>query len=429
MVVSSEIYYFIGVNFAYSLAFFIFVQSIFYNGDVLISLDLDTSLLVSIDEIAFYDKKRNLIQKMLLEVIQSFLIFAVNVRNKIDKIGRKKIFSYFIITIVVIIFTALIYNMFGVNTFLNLGLFQTFLLVCTRTCSYFSFFYIMKCFNYKEYRVLKGVFIILISVLCLGQFFSELMYFVYSYILINDIIMIYVLNLLIICIFMVIILIIKIDKIKIENETLQYLSIVNDKNVEYANNLSDQLFEMKTIRHNHQNDFTVLLHLIENNEYEKAEQYIEKNLENVNNLNKFVSSGNFVFDALINQKIVQYPHIKFKCNFSKLNQFKIDNVDFCCLLGNILNNAFEAAQSYVENNNLQGMVNLEVKSSDKFMMIKVNNSTNNIVDINNLKSNKINESLHGYGIKHIEQIVKKYKGIENRKIKDSVFNISIVLQQ
>ena len=426
--VDSELYNFL-VSTVLFLAFFGIMESKFYRKEVWTSLNLDTNLLVSIDEIAFNDNKSNIIQKLYLKVVQSILIVAVNVRNKINKIGRKKIFSYFIITNVVIIFTALICSKFGINAILSLVFLRNYLLASTKFCLCFSFFYTVKYFNHKQYKVLKTIIIILIVILCLNVFYSELMYFVYNYLLINDIITIYVLTLLIICIFMVIILIIKIDKIKIENETLQYLSIVNDKNVEYANNLSDQLFEMKTIRHNHQNDFTVLLHLIENNEYENAEQYIEKNLENVNNLNKFVSSGNFVFDALINQKIVQYPHIKFKCNFSKLNQFKIDNVDFCCLLGNILNNAFEASQSYVENNNLQGMVNLEVKSSDKFMMIKVNNSTNNIVDINNLKSNKINESLHGYGIKHIEQIVKKYKGIENRKIKDSVFNISIVLQQ
>ncbi|MDY5991666.1 MAG: ATP-binding protein [Oscillospiraceae bacterium] len=84
-----------------------------------------------------------------------------------------------------------------------------------------------------------------------------------------------------------------------------------------------------------------------------------------------------------------------------------ENSDLTTLLGNILDNAVEAARD-----SERRKIDLSLNKMNGFDILTCTNSSDNrpCVVGNNLKTTKKEADLHGLGIKSIKRIAKKYSG-------------------
>lgn len=130
---------------------------------------------------------------------------------------------------------------------------------------------------------------------------------------------------------------------------------------------------LERLRHDIKNHLLCLEGLLRDGKTEEAASYLQTLAQAAIPENR-ISTGNAFADVIINEKcaVAEKNGIRFSAEFSVPGQCRIDPVDFCCVLGNVLDNAIEAcghidpslpkwieAKSFVR----QAQLVLEVKNS------------------------------------------------------------------
>lgn len=171
--------------------------------------------------------------------------------------------------------------------------------------------------------------------------------------------------------------------------------------------------EIRSIKHDIKNHLSIIKHLENKGD---INQYINKVLPVIDNLDvlQVQLTGNVYLDAILYSKMNEFPNISLKWDIH-IDELKIDDVDLCVLIFNLLDNACHAASE------VNGEVKLKIHQDDFHLFIKVSNTC-----FDGLVANKkINDS--GLGLKIINSIVNKYNGkMEIDTLADHV-NVSIGL--
>ncbi|MFR7591944.1 MAG: sensor histidine kinase [Longibaculum sp.] len=170
--------------------------------------------------------------------------------------------------------------------------------------------------------------------------------------------------------------------------------------------------EIHKIRHDMKNQLTIIRELTNDN---KVKQYINQIYPQLINNEIFIKevSGNIYVDAIINAKKMEYLDLKIDCHINITN-LNMNSMDLCTLVFNLLDNACEAAQKY------SGVVTFEMLYLDSNLTITTRNNCNGILDFKSKKGKG-----HGYGLKIIKGIVRKYEGVMEVNLIDNELIIKI----
>jgi hypothetical protein len=134
---------------------------------------------------------------------------------------------------------------------------------------------------------------------------------------------------------------------------------------------------------------------------------------------------NIVLNSLLNQKIAECKNRGIDVNcFVSGDINGIYDIDLHILVGNLLDNAMEAAEKSDKK-----YISIFMYSNDMIMEIKISNTTDLEIVKNNLKFQSTKkESGHGYGILNIKDIVAKYSGeIIYNMVSDDTIQCRVVL--
>lgn len=179
--------------------------------------------------------------------------------------------------------------------------------------------------------------------------------------------------------------------------------------------------EMNKIHHDMKNHLQCISSLLDDKEYEKAENYIADMIKNKLDFEfKQINTGNRVVDAISNAKLTQCidENILTTVDAGSI-EASIDDVDMCSLLGNIFDNAIEACRKVEKNKE----IHFEINQKKGYINIIMKNSVQNSVIENNpkFKTTKKHKDIHGYGIKIVKSIVEKYNGMMELFEQDGFF--------
>lgn len=96
----------------------------------------------------------------------------------------------------------------------------------------------------------------------------------------------------------------------------------------------------------------------------------------------------------------------------------------CSLFGNLLDNAIEACEQIKGE---ERRVNLYLKYQGEMLFIDISNNIDKPPVNKNGKwqTTKKDKKIHGYGLKSVEEIVKKYDGEIAYQIEEKVFNVHL----
>ena len=123
-------------------------------------------------------------------------------------------------------------------------------------------------------------------------------------------------------------------------------------------------------------------------------------------------SGNEAIDNIVTDKALycKKNDITFTYIIDSKDTSLIDNADMMVLLGNLLDNAIECVVKYQEKE--KHIITLNIATKLNHIVISLSNyCEDKIVFINGLpRTKKIDASNHGFGVKSIVYIVKKYHG-------------------
>lgn len=172
--------------------------------------------------------------------------------------------------------------------------------------------------------------------------------------------------------------------------------------------------EIKKIRHDMKNHLTVIKNL---DEIEMISKYIDQlypKLENIKVPSKKLS-GNIYIDAIINSKISEYKNVSVVSDFD-IGTLKMESVDLSIILFNLIDNACQSAEE------INGQVIIEMKYNDNHLFIEIENDCMKKPDFISKKGKG-----HGYGMRIINDIIKKYNGNIEYEVKETKVRVKVGL--
>ena len=175
--------------------------------------------------------------------------------------------------------------------------------------------------------------------------------------------------------------------------------------------------------HDFHNHIGVLRQFLTHEKYGDAVRYLDELQAPVRNLTAAVWTGDETADYLINSKAAatEADGIRFQVQVEFPRRTNIRSVDLCAILGNLLDNAIEAARQ-VESPERR-TVALTIRRIHQMLVIKVENSFSSVPVQENgkLKTTKTEGGLHGWGLKSAQTAAEKYDGMVRAGVSGEVF--------
>jgi hypothetical protein len=186
-------------------------------------------------------------------------------------------------------------------------------------------------------------------------------------------------------------------------------------------NITDKL---RKLRHDMNNHIGLIKTLVHTERYDELEEYINQIYEDVEIANELVISGNRTVAVLINAKkaLAKSKNIEFSSMITILD-LNMQSKDICTLLGNILDNAIEAAEKSLG----KKYIDLMIQKTEEGCVISCENSigTRPVVKKGKFVTWKDNTFNHGIGTENMKDIVTKYKGQLYFDYDDEAFNVRV----
>ncbi|MDD3174195.1 MAG: GHKL domain-containing protein [Herbinix sp.] len=184
--------------------------------------------------------------------------------------------------------------------------------------------------------------------------------------------------------------------------------------------------KLRILRHDMNNHIGLIKTLVYSQKYDELEEYINQIYEDVEVANDLVITGNQTLSVLLNAKksLAKEKDIEFT-SIIATQEISMQNKDICSLLGNILDNAIEAAEKSGEKKYIQ----LMIQNTQKGCVISCENSfgVKPVMKKGRFITNKDNALIHGIGTENIKDIVSKYNGEIMFDFDDDIFNVRVVM--
>lgn len=175
--------------------------------------------------------------------------------------------------------------------------------------------------------------------------------------------------------------------------------------------------------HDFHNHIGALHHLLTHEKYEEAVQYLNDLQAPVREMADTTWTGDPTVDYLINQKAQAAKNacISFDAQVEFPGNASLKGADLCAILGNLLDNAIEAAGQVITPD--QRFIRLTIRRINEMLVIKVENSflTAPIQENGALQTTKRERGLHGWGLKSARTAVEKYDGALQTAYADGCF--------
>ena len=199
--------------------------------------------------------------------------------------------------------------------------------------------------------------------------------------------------------------------------------------LEYYESLNQAINQVRSVRHDFKNHVLVLNELLENGEVIEAQEYLSQ-LSSQMMLTKDIpfNTGNAVADALMtdkrNKAIAKGIEVDTQLAVTD-RLLKISNIDWCIILGNILDNAIEACMRidgerhiWIDAQVRKDILNLTVKNSALPPVVKENGL---------YSTTKQAAGEHGIGLGNARDVLERYDGVMQTKYEDGFFTIVIMM--
>ncbi len=213
----------------------------------------------------------------------------------------------------------------------------------------------------------------------------------------------------------------------LENEVhrrfeISLLAAKNDLAIESYKNLKRQSEDIMAIRHDTQKHYSALRTMLDKTP-ERAGSYLDELIGEFKQIRPVVESGNEMLDILINGKLSDAKDRGIRLDIVRTEAPKslpISDSELCSLIVNILDNAVNASSAPETEN---PYIKLDLHCKNNYFVFSCENSTPAYKN----ERKKISVPEHGYGLKIINQIMKKYGDMISVEKGADTFKISIAI--
>ena len=182
-------------------------------------------------------------------------------------------------------------------------------------------------------------------------------------------------------------------------------------------------------RHDYRNHIQMMKVLAANGDMDALKAYLDELDTDLNTVDTVVKTGNPMADAILNSKIslARSRNIPTQVDAHIPVKLKMSELDLCCIIGNLFDNAMEASMALPEEKR-QIRVYMDMKGTQLYI------SFTNFTAAKKL--NKVGKGFktskgegHGFGLVRMDDIVSRYDGYLSRNSEDGAFTTEILIPQ
>lgn len=182
-------------------------------------------------------------------------------------------------------------------------------------------------------------------------------------------------------------------------------------------------------RHDYRNHIQTMKAYAATEDWEAIKRYLDLLDEDLTTVDTVIKTGNPMTDAIFNSKIslAKSKGIEVVADAHIPVKLKSSEIDLCCILGNLFDNAIEASMKLPEG---QRVIRVYMDMRNTQLYISFTNFTvgKKLKKEGNLFKTTKGEG-HGFGLVRIDAIVERLEGYISRNSEDGAFTTEILLPQ
>lgn len=213
---------------------------------------------------------------------------------------------------------------------------------------------------------------------------------------------------------------------KMDKQLASYQQELIETHYQEVDNMYQQI---RGWRHDYRNHIQTMKAYAASGDWDAIRQYLDLLDEDLTTVDTVIKTGNPMTDAILNSKIslarsknipvVADAHIPLKLKSSEL--------DLCCILGNLFDNAIEASLKLPEEERMI-RVYMDMKNTQLYISFTNFTATGKLKKQGNLFRSTKGDG-HGFGLVRIDAIVERLDGYISRNSEEGAFTTEILLPQ
>lgn len=214
-------------------------------------------------------------------------------------------------------------------------------------------------------------------------------------------------------------------RLQVEKDTLELQNQYQKNQLELMNQVVEQIREQ---RHDFIRHISMISYMNEQHETERLAAYLGEIQENILQSQKYADTGNPVLDGILNYKLQEAvaADITVDMKLKVPEELELSVYDMNLILANLMDNSMEAVHDIREKR-----IELGVRyiSKGERVFIWFRNPYEGVRESigGNFRTTKEDKDYHGYGLRTVEKIVKKYGGTLEIGTKNGIFEVRICL--
>ncbi len=182
-------------------------------------------------------------------------------------------------------------------------------------------------------------------------------------------------------------------------------------------------------RHDYRNHIQVMKAYAAKGDLEAIQKYLDMLDTDLNTVDTVVKTGNSMADAILNSKIslAKSRNIPVKVDAHIPVKLKMSELDLCCILGNLFDNAIEASMKLPEAERLI-RVYMDMKGTQLYISFTNFTAGGKLQKAGKGFRTSKGEG-HGFGLVRIDAIVERLEGYLSRNSEEGAFTTEILIPQ
>lgn len=187
--------------------------------------------------------------------------------------------------------------------------------------------------------------------------------------------------------------------------------------------------KMRGWRHDYRNHIQTMKAYTAAQDWEAICNYLELLDEDLTTVDTVIKTGNPMTDAILNSKIslARSKSITVHADANIPVKLKTSEIDLCCIIGNLFDNAIEASEKLPEEKRMI-RVYMDMKNTQLYISFTNFTAGSKLERVNGIFRTTKGKG-HGFGLARIDAIVERLDGYISRNSEDGAFTTEILLPQ
>ena len=182
-------------------------------------------------------------------------------------------------------------------------------------------------------------------------------------------------------------------------------------------------------RHDYRNHIQMMKVLAANGDMDALKVYLDELDMDLNTVDTVVKTGNPMADAILNSKIslARSRNIPTQVDAHIPVKLKMSELDLCCIIGNLFDNAMEASMALPEEKRMI-RVYMDMKGTQLYISFTNFTAAKKLSKVGKGFKTSKGEG-HGFGLVRVDAIVSRYDGYLSRNSEDGAFTTETLIPQ